>query len=186
MSARVATRPGRAGWMVAATTYARSAASEPLRNCGPAPVYVTLLHAVRPLPRGPPSVKAAKEQIRARNDHAEAKNAPRRHRRRRDRGASRRCRPARRRTRLRPPMDFLAHYESTHWWQYNGIHDGGLQFSPRTWNAYTGSSAPRYAWQASPRFQIKVVEAGRVARLLQQRGAGGASAWPNTWQRCSS
>lgn len=79
----------------------------------------------------------------------------------------------------------LAHYESTHRWQYNGIHDGGLQFSPRTWTAYTGSSAPRYAWQASPRFQVKVAKRVAWHGFYSNEPQGGASAWPNTWKKCS-
>jgi hypothetical protein len=79
----------------------------------------------------------------------------------------------------------LAHYESTHRWQYNGVHDGGLQFSPRTWTAYTGSSAPRYAWQASPRFQVTVAKRIAWYGFYNNEPQGGASAWPNTWNRCS-
>jgi hypothetical protein len=79
--------------------------------------------------------------------------------------------------------DCLAHWESTHRWHYNGLHDGGLQFSPSTWRAYTGSSAPRYAWQASREFQIKVGK--RVAWYgFYRHEPQGPGAWPNTWHRC--
>lgn len=78
----------------------------------------------------------------------------------------------------------LAHYESSHRWRYNGVHDGGLQFSPRTWRAYTGSSAPDYAWQASIRFQIKVAKRVAWYGFYRHEPQGGANAWPNTWWRC--
>ena len=70
----------------------------------------------------------------------------------------------------------LAECESGGDWDYNGsdIFDGGLQFHPETWTSYRLRSYPRYAWQATPRQQIKVAE-----RVL---AAQGWAAWP----ACSS
>lgn len=78
----------------------------------------------------------------------------------------------------------LAHYESTHRWQYNGTYDGGLQFSVSTWREYTGSSAPAYAWQATPRFQIEV--ARRVVyKGFYRHEPQGWTAWRKNWWKCN-
>lgn len=80
----------------------------------------------------------------------------------------------------------LAHYESTHRWHLDAYHDGGLSFTVRTWRAYTGHSAPDYAWQASRRFQIKVAKRVAWKGFYRHGPQGGSSAWPNTWGRCPS
>ena len=78
----------------------------------------------------------------------------------------------------------LSHEESTHRWRYNGPsqHDGGLQFAPSTWRAYTGRRAPDYAWQATRRFQIRVAK--RVAfHGFRDKKPQGMSAW-SAWRVC--
>ena len=70
----------------------------------------------------------------------------------------------------------LAECESNGDWDYNGSsgYDGGLQFLPQTWNSNKPRGFPRYAWQATPKQQIK------VAKLLQRRAGWGQ------WPACSS
>lgn len=69
--------------------------------------------------------------------------------------------------------DRLAGCESGGRWDYNGSsgYDGGLQFHPGTWNAYSGG-VTAYAWQATREQQIAAAE-----RLLAASG-GRFTAWP--------
>lgn len=66
----------------------------------------------------------------------------------------------------------LAECESGADWRYNGPsgHDGAFQFHPSTWAAHRLSGYPRFAWQATPRQQV------RVARRVL--AAQGWAAWP--------
>jgi hypothetical protein len=71
--------------------------------------------------------------------------------------------------------DRLAQCESSGNWSINtgnGYH-GGLQFSPRTWNAFGGGEFASVAYQASREEQIVVAE-----RVLAAQG------W-NAWPSCS-
>ncbi len=85
--------------------------------------------------------------------------------------------------------DCIAHYESTHRWHINtgNGHYGGLQFSLSTWRYYGG---PNYSGNVYPHKATRaeqIVVAKRVAfhGWKDRRPQGGASAWPNTWPRCT-
>lgn len=64
----------------------------------------------------------------------------------------------------------LAHCESTSRWNYRGLHEGGLQFAPSTWDAYAPRAYPDAAYLATPAQQVQV---GRL--VLRAQGPG---AWP--------
>ena len=82
--------------------------------------------------------------------------------------------------------DQVAQCESTWRWDYNGRSgfDGGVQFHPRTWNAYGGGEFAQYAWQARPEQQIAVAE--RLAYYGWQRPDGVVvqPQGPRAWPRC--
>ena len=65
----------------------------------------------------------------------------------------------------------VAACESTLRWHLDGLYDGGLQFSPATWNrakrAYRPARRYRYAYQAPARTQIIVAERLRRRSGLQ-------------------
>lgn len=73
----------------------------------------------------------------------------------------------------------LAHCESTHRWR---IDDGGLQIIESTWRAYTGSSAPQEAEDASRDFQVKVAKRIAWHGFGKHEPQGGANAWPYCWR----
>ncbi len=85
--------------------------------------------------------------------------------------------------------DCLAHYESTHRWAVNtgNGHYGGLQFSLSTWRYYGGPQYSGNAWphRATRREQIRIAKRVAFHGWRGHRPQGGASAWPNTWPRCS-
>lgn len=68
-------------------------------------------------------------------------------------------------------------------WYYNGSsgYDGGLQFSPTTWNTVRSHLRwlPAFAYLASPREQIKAAD-----YLIYNLGASYSSQWPNTSPGC--
>lgn len=66
--------------------------------------------------------------------------------------------------------DRLARCESGGRWSANGFFDGGLQFHPRTWNAYGGRQYAPSANQATREQQIAVAERVRASQ--------GWRAWP--------
>lgn len=83
----------------------------------------------------------------------------------------------------------LAHYESTHRWHVstgNG-HYGGLQFSLSTWRYYGGPNYSKNAYphKATRREQIRIAKRVAFRGWGDRQPQGGASAWPNTWPRCS-
>ncbi len=83
----------------------------------------------------------------------------------------------------------LAHYESTHRWHVNtgNGHYGGLQFSLSTWRYYGGPnySENTYPHEATRREQIRIAKRVASRGWKDRQPQGGASAWPNTWNRCS-
>lgn len=73
--------------------------------------------------------------------------------------------------------DDLAKCESKGQWDYgphsgwgSGIYQGGVQFHPRTWDAYRDPGMPSEAYEASREIQIAVAE-----RVLADQGW---AAWP--------
>lgn len=83
--------------------------------------------------------------------------------------------PARKRMVGEWPWDAVAECESGGDWSYNGSSgsDGGLQFHPTTWSAYSPPDFPLFAWQATREQQIFV-----ASLVLADQG------W-NAWPTCS-
>lgn len=68
------------------------------------------------------------------------------------------------------PWHSLAACESDHTWDYDGLHHGGLQFWPATWDAFRPDGFPDHAYDATPSQQVVVAE-----RVLDVQGW---KAWP--------
>jgi hypothetical protein len=66
-------------------------------------------------------------------------------------------------------------------WHLDGRHDGGAQFSPRTWRAMGGEEFARYAWQAEPWQQVVVAD--RLVAYEQAHGRGGYGPWASCARR---
>ena len=66
--------------------------------------------------------------------------------------------------------DYSTPEADINWTETSGIHEGGLQFAPSTWDAYKPAGYPDAAYNATPFQQMSVAE------LVL--GAQGIGAWP--------